>query len=171
MPATAWRDSSVTRSATIHLLLLGLLALGPWMTAGALDEPVANSCSDSSYSWSYNSQGQSPCEVTKQMLQPCGQADNGQNKCYCNTVTYSLWAACSLCNGQSPARFATYITDGGCTIMSVFAPSDGVDIPGWTNTPLTSDDSFDVQAAKQEAESVQPSAVSSTAVLQVQEVL
>ncbi|KAI0334899.1 hypothetical protein GY45DRAFT_1367343 [Cubamyces sp. BRFM 1775] len=46
--------------------------------------------------------------------------------------------------------------------MSVFAISDGVDIPGWTNTLLTNDDTFDVQAAKQEAESVQPVNVSST---------
>ncbi|KAH9894132.1 hypothetical protein C8Q73DRAFT_504618 [Cubamyces lactineus] len=111
-----------------------------WKVA-ALDEPVANSCSDPSYSWAYNSQGQSPCQVASEVMQPC---------------------ACSLCNGQSPHSFGLYFNDAQCGTQYSSPPSDGPDIPSWASIQLINDDTFDVAAAKQEAGGAQPSNSAST---------
>ncbi|KAI0334907.1 hypothetical protein GY45DRAFT_1062648 [Cubamyces sp. BRFM 1775] len=97
-----------------------------------------------------NSQGQSPCQVATELLQPCGNSE-GLNDCYCSPVTYSLWAACVLCNGQSPHSFSDYYGDGFCNQQYKSPPLNGVDVPGWANLELINGDTFDVQAAKKEA--------------------
>ncbi|KAH9894125.1 hypothetical protein C8Q73DRAFT_503776 [Cubamyces lactineus] len=129
--------------------------------AAALDQPVADSCSDPSYSWAYNAQGQSPCQVASDVIQLCGNS-RGDNQCYCNPVTYSLWAACSLCNGQNPHSFSDYSNDAQCLQEYTHPPLEGANIPSWANIQLINDDTFDVAAAKQEAEGTQSTNSAST---------
>jgi len=71
---------------------------------------------DSSYSWSYNSLGQTPCLVAAIISTPCSKSGDFHiaalspgsvgydppkkpTECQCNTVHYSLLGACAACQG------------------------------------------------------------------------
>ncbi|KAJ8502083.1 hypothetical protein ONZ51_g239 [Trametes cubensis] len=111
----------------------------------------------------YNSQGLSPCQVAEEVLlvQSYGTGES-VNQYACNAVMYSLWAACLLCNRQSPDNFSAYSESWGCAGQFSTPSSSRVDIPGWANLPLIDDNTFNEQAAKQEAGGTQTSGSSST---------
>ncbi|KAI0662904.1 hypothetical protein C8Q70DRAFT_478628 [Cubamyces menziesii] len=99
-------------------LLSGFIACD--VNAGAVIWPPTIACADNSWSWMYNSVGQSPCEAGQDLLQPCGGPSQATNNapCYCNTVVYSLWAACVYCHGEGYSTFADYLSGGNCLDVS-----------------------------------------------------
>ncbi|KAI0662909.1 hypothetical protein C8Q70DRAFT_478794 [Cubamyces menziesii] len=144
------------RRGSLQARLTGVCILSKLLVStiprtAALDVPPSESCSDSSYSWMYNSQGLSPCQVAMEVLlvQSYGTGES-VNQYACNAVMYSLWAACLLCNGQSPDNFSAYSDSWGCAGQFSTPSSSRVDIPGWANLPLIDDNTFNEQAAKQE---------------------
>ncbi|KAF9782585.1 hypothetical protein BJ322DRAFT_1110468 [Thelephora terrestris] len=90
----------------------------------------------SGWEWSYNSQGLNPCEIAGSLQAPClgysayvlGPIGNGSNyvtpqandtaaqNCGCNTVIYSLYSACTLC------QFNTSTTPLTWAFWSEFCP-------------------------------------------------
>ncbi|KAI0334906.1 hypothetical protein GY45DRAFT_1318001 [Cubamyces sp. BRFM 1775] len=154
--------ASATRLARACFMVLGLLALIHRSDGAILSrEAVAGSCLDSSYSWAYNSQGLTPCQVEGELMQTCNNSAGIVYPCICNSVGYSLWAVCSLCIKQPPHSFSIYLSDAHCSQQYDAPSSDGVDVPGWASLPLIDGETFNVQAAEQEAEGIQPSGSSS----------
>ncbi|KAI0662910.1 hypothetical protein C8Q70DRAFT_478917 [Cubamyces menziesii] len=130
--------------------ILVSLLVSTILTTAASDEPTFEPCGSSSWSWMYNSEGLSPCEVWEWVSQLC-PSEESMSDCVCNTVTYSLWAACMLCTGESAANFSTYSHNQGCVGKSSSPPSGGADIPEWASLPLKDGKTFNEQAAKHEA--------------------
>ncbi|KAI0334911.1 hypothetical protein GY45DRAFT_1318015 [Cubamyces sp. BRFM 1775] len=105
--------------------------------------------------------GQSPCEVGYDLLQTCGGSSQSAKNapCYCNSVVYSLWAACTYCHEEGYSSFADYLSDGQCTEVGYGSytgqvPADTV-VPPWAYefkpTPSNQSAIFDLQAAQQVA--------------------
>ncbi|KAI9446131.1 hypothetical protein H4582DRAFT_2052239 [Lactarius indigo] len=105
----------------IPTLLSYLLIIG-----SARAQVIAPNCSDSSFTWSYNSLQQTPCLVTAYLAAVCnngaftfyalqpgnyytgpGGSDNG-DPCKCNTVVYNLISACGACQGESWIPYSTW---------------------------------------------------------------
>ncbi|KAN0119078.1 hypothetical protein V8E52_004525 [Russula decolorans] len=93
---------------------------------------VTANCTVSSFTWTFNSIGQSPCTVAANMLATCysgsytlaplpsgyaygGPTHDSSNKCQCSTVGYSLASACAVCQGQDPASWSAYVAN--CTYI------------------------------------------------------
>ncbi|KAI9063449.1 hypothetical protein FKP32DRAFT_717151 [Trametes sanguinea] len=153
-------------AATLYVLfLLGYLQRATWAQSLGL----AHTCSDpSSYSWMYNTQGQSPCEMAVNLVYVCTQDENGPAllniPCVCNTVTYSLSNACRTCSGIEQSRlpsFSEYANSFQCssTVSGSFPevlPSD-TPIPPWAYLDPTSDGNFDLAEAEAVADAPTPS--------------
>ncbi|KAI0662907.1 hypothetical protein C8Q70DRAFT_478776 [Cubamyces menziesii] len=173
--------SGTARLARACFLVLNLIASIPPKEAAILaGEAVSGSCLDSSYSWvrvdlqihraishcllgqTYNSQGLTPCQVEAELMQSCNNSAGAVYPCICNSVGYSLWAACSLCIEQPPHSFSIYLSDAHCPQMYDAPSSNVANVPGWANLPLIDDETFDVQAAEQEAGGIQPSGSASS---------
>ncbi|KAF8491364.1 hypothetical protein F5888DRAFT_1736780 [Russula emetica] len=107
---------------TIHSsLAAALLLASPLLAAAQLTYPTC----PTSWSWSFNSLGQSPCAVAAQLQGVC---DNGEfsipslvsgdsyvgptgsndstDLCKCNTVVYSLMSACGACQFEDAIWFS-----------------------------------------------------------------
>ncbi|KAJ8502080.1 hypothetical protein ONZ51_g236 [Trametes cubensis] len=131
------------------------------MCATPAQFPGNTSCADNSWAWTYNSIGQSPCDVGLTLISLCGSPAQAvtNSSCYCNTVTYSLWAACEACHQATWSPFQQYLgllpcsgeVDVGFYKLQIPA---GTLVPHWaylfrpqeTNQSAT----FDVQLTKQE---------------------
>ncbi|KAI0334893.1 hypothetical protein GY45DRAFT_1060988 [Cubamyces sp. BRFM 1775] len=128
-----------------------------------LDVPETNSCADpATYSWMYNSEGQSPCEVTTALVGQCNITTSWSvcGEVYCCTVTYSLYSACLICNGLTSEPWLTYFDNAGCT-SDCGGLSSSI-IPLWASLPLLNDQ-FNIKGAQQEAESTQTATHTSSA--------
>ncbi|KAH7924761.1 hypothetical protein BV22DRAFT_489581 [Leucogyrophana mollusca] len=156
-------------SAIAALVLLGL--------RGALaQEPEAMCNWGSSYGWAVNSLGQDPCMVANDLFStvpgPCSDSNivfqslNGgigytgsaalafyANTCICNTVIYSLAAACSLCQGASLISWSTWTAycAGTQTVYQKWpaAIPSSISIPLWAYMAING--SWDSTAAKNNA--------------------
>ncbi|KAI0306316.1 hypothetical protein B0F90DRAFT_732901 [Multifurca ochricompacta] len=112
----------------------------------------APNCTDSSFSWSYNSLQQNPCWVASYLAATCNDGvfaipallpqhsytgPNGPDNsdlCKCNTVVYNLISACDACQGESWIPYSTWSYN--CTASSPpgsFANSipAGTIVPHW----------------------------------------
>ncbi|TBU46691.1 hypothetical protein BD309DRAFT_587155 [Dichomitus squalens] len=84
-------------------------------------------CSDD-YDWMRNSKAQSPCLITAWLQYPCygpfqvpglpsgpysysGPLNGSAYPCACNTVLYSMWAACAVCQGAGISRIYPYVSE------------------------------------------------------------
>ncbi|KAH9941833.1 uncharacterized protein BXZ73DRAFT_98221 [Epithele typhae] len=121
-----------------------------------------------------NSKGQSPCLVASFLEASCFPPDptvralgevggayagpasaDDANPCVCSTVTYSLLAACALCqSGSSPIPISSWPVfsqqcPGESTFVGVFTQpvSSGTEIPAWPKAALTDAGAFDPAAA------------------------
>ncbi|KAH9894120.1 hypothetical protein C8Q73DRAFT_503596 [Cubamyces lactineus] len=154
----------VVRLARICLLILIGSAWTLPDVIGVIIQLPGNACTLSSFSWAYSIQGLSPCQVITTLLRSCADIDANMadypnnSPCYCNTVAYSLWAACLLCNAQSP--YSVYFNHGLCAEQYNISALDRIEVPAWARIPLIGDDTFDAQAAKAQAESEQPPSLS-----------
>jgi len=132
-----------------------LASLGPLPAAAQLLYP---SC-PTSWSWSFNSLGQSPCAVAAYLqgvcdngvftipdlvpgdsyVGPTGSSDSS-DLCKCNTVVYSLMSACDAC--QDALWFSWKTWSVNCTAVdppttfSNIIPN-GTRVPGWAFLDVT----------------------------------
>ncbi|KAF5315819.1 hypothetical protein D9611_004845 [Ephemerocybe angulata] len=128
------------------------------------------------YDWTSNSQKQTPCQVASSLLSLCNGGKpfdvvplsagqhyqgpttvSGSNPCMCNTVTYSLMAACGLCQGRSVLRWSEWSTN--CPIVSLRQFSQplpsGLRVPAWAYLDVKEKDAFDQFLAKGNANSTE----------------
>ncbi|KAH9894137.1 hypothetical protein C8Q73DRAFT_505013 [Cubamyces lactineus] len=154
----------MTKAARTILLLAVMQFYGARKIRGnaLLDVPQYGTCGDSAtYNWMYNGMGQSPCELANDLVGQCNVTQSW-SQCalvYCCTVTYSLYAACLICNGQSTESWPTYYNNAGCTASCEGLSGNG--IPQWASLPLL-DNQLNVKAAQQEAESTRTTTVGTT---------
>ncbi|KAA1469436.1 hypothetical protein DENSPDRAFT_878916 [Dentipellis sp. KUC8613] len=119
-----------------------------WVAREVVAQVSAPQCS-AGWDWMYNSLHQSPCVVGAYIASVCNNGlfsvvplPSGQHyvgpeaglssPCLCNTVSYSLFSACDLCQGGFPTTWSDWHLN--CTAVS----PDGVlevDIPNSTKVP------------------------------------
>ncbi|TFK92335.1 hypothetical protein K466DRAFT_236269 [Polyporus arcularius HHB13444] len=123
------------------------------------------------FDWMANSLGQSPCLVTSWLFVPCYGPGNGSfidsitpdevyegpqakddfdsTPCDCNTVVYSVFAACGLCQGANIDPWPTYSTN--CTQVYLKKYPEpipgGTAVPAWAFLDVTTNSTFDIDAA------------------------
>ncbi|KAF9562198.1 hypothetical protein CPC08DRAFT_391263 [Agrocybe pediades] len=123
-----------------------------------------------SYSWAYNKNNQSPCDVSWSLIKECDSTlgdltplpnwpDHSgyynistmyKTYCLCNTITYSLVSACSICQGQSYTYWSEWSDecDGQATLYEYKEPiPTGLDVPSWAYLDVTTKNYFDLNAA------------------------
>ncbi|EJD42308.1 hypothetical protein AURDEDRAFT_152914 [Auricularia subglabra TFB-10046 SS5] len=124
---------------------------------------------DKSFDWANNTAGDSPCAVGSALLAVCsdthtwvvpklapkntyrGPNSTEANRCQCSTVTYSLLAACSLCQKSNPISFTKWSEECRETDISISEfpfTNSTKEIPLWARGPLTSSKQFDLKGAK-----------------------
>jgi len=124
------------------------------------------------WNWSYNSKGLNPCEIAGSLQAPClgysvyelGPLSNGSNyvtpqkddadqkKCGCNTIIYSLYTACTLCQTNTTVvpntwAFWSQYCDSVYVTQYPFDIPFNASVPHWTYANWTSG-SFDITIAK-----------------------
>ncbi|KAK0445020.1 uncharacterized protein EV420DRAFT_981383 [Desarmillaria tabescens] len=142
-------------------VFLSVLALQNLRGARAQSEAT---CTDSAYSWSFNSLKQSPCDIgralggvcttdfTIQAL-PSGYHYSGvgaiyTSDCVCNTVYYSLLDVCAACQGGSVSVWNEW--DANCTTTYQTFPEnipDGTAVPHYAYQALLPNGTFDFASA------------------------
>ncbi|RPD75671.1 hypothetical protein L226DRAFT_560155 [Lentinus tigrinus ALCF2SS1-7] len=162
----AWRICAFRMSLPAHLLY----ALVLYATPVALGQSTSAVCRKT-FDWMTNSLGQSPCLVTSWLFVPCYGPGNGSfiesltpdevyegpqakdafdsTPCDCNTVLYSVFAACGLCQGANIDPWPTYSTN--CTQVSIGSYPEpipgGTAIPAWAFLDVTTNSTFNIVAA------------------------
>jgi hypothetical protein len=123
---------------------------------------VTANCTLSSFAWTFNSIGQSPCTVAAYMLATCyaqsytlaplpsgyaygGPTHDYSNKCECSTVGYSLVSACVECQGQKPFSWSEYVANCTSTLPPSQFPNpvpDGIRVPHWAILDVTNENNW-----------------------------
>ncbi|KAI0369640.1 hypothetical protein BV20DRAFT_967601 [Pilatotrama ljubarskyi] len=120
------------------------------LSAGLAAAQSSSQCSDGLDKLN-NDSGQTPCSVGKQMRQACQANPSSINECTCNTVMYSVWAACAMCSGDAPPDWNDWADDRDCDSKPLkFPPNIQIangTIPQWAYLPLTEENQFDLGAA------------------------
>jgi len=139
---------------TLYVFLwLQLLVVAPFSFA---QDPNKPKCTDSSFDWTFNSLGQSPCYVAELLTDPCtgltysfvslpstNSAYTATNDpCFCNTVVYSMLSACAICQSGSFSEWKTYSRFCDQTYFMEYPgniPSN-TSVPNWAYTNVTASD-------------------------------
>lgn len=130
---------------------------------------IAASCTQSDWEWSYNSRGQDPCAVVQILeakcknlasfdLQPLKAGTNyvapqeGEAiGCSCNTVTYSLYQACSQCqiprSGNTWTFYDMFCDEVYVTQIPLNIPAN-TEVPKWAYLNVTEENNFNPTAAR-----------------------
>ncbi|PPR02063.1 hypothetical protein CVT24_011162 [Panaeolus cyanescens] len=123
------------------------------------------------YTWTFNSQDKTPCEVASSLLSVCNNGpffvhalpDNshylgpvtvaGATPCECNTVVYSLMSACGACQGKTYLSWSVWSANCPTTYTSGYPEQipQGVAVPGWAYLDVTANDNFDQTNARANA--------------------
>jgi len=130
------------------------------------------------YSWTFNSQKKSPCEVASSLLAVCnngpvpvdglpsdshylGPTTQNANACQCNTVVYSLMSACGACQGRTYLSWSVW--SANCPMVSINSYPEpipaGVAVPGWAYLDVKATDNFDQSTAKDNANITESTAI------------
>jgi len=126
-------------------------------------------CTVAGYSWMYNSLKQDPCVIASRLGRVChgaiwtmdplppgthygglDPAYGPPSPCECNTVSYSIMAACSLCQDRGYIRFSSW-TDMCTIVYSQKFPKDipyDTAVPHYAYLDVQADDFFDVRIAQ-----------------------
>ncbi|KAI0355772.1 hypothetical protein OH77DRAFT_1424724 [Trametes cingulata] len=98
-----------------------------------------------------NESGQTPCTVGRQMKEACQANPTSIAQCTCNTVMYSVWAACALCANDASPDWNEWADSEDCGSNPLSFPPNvhiaGGTIPQWAYLPLTDNKQFDLGAA------------------------
>jgi hypothetical protein len=135
--------------------VLALSTLGPRSTGVWAQDAIC----PSGFSWNQNSLGQDPCTVAADLESSCRsetyevpplgstgdyyippQSTNaGDLQCECNTVVYSLYEACTSCQGGLILSWTNWSTS--CTNIDVaglpYTIPSGTDVPHWAFYDVT----------------------------------
>ncbi|KAI0662917.1 hypothetical protein C8Q70DRAFT_479143 [Cubamyces menziesii] len=141
------------------------------------------SCMNATYGWMNNPDGLSPCDVYDTLLSACdglacdsttsaitkqARAANApssiasENPCFCNTVSYSVKAACELCTGVDVQTLHQYTADqcgpndGGIYITFPCHNTDVI-VPSWA-LQSWQNETFNVTLASQIAQAAETAA-------------
>ncbi|KIP05860.1 hypothetical protein PHLGIDRAFT_128640 [Phlebiopsis gigantea 11061_1 CR5-6] len=162
--------------------------VSPWLETRA--QSTSAIC-ESSFSWMDNQQGQSPCLVGAYMMSPClvepseavvlglvagidvnaylppgGSNFYTATTCMCSSVTYSLLAACGLCQGFTYYSWTDWIANCPSNLVSdgsyVDSIPSAVSVPTWAYLDVASGNGFSLQAAEAAA-AKDPADVTATA--------
>jgi len=121
----------------------------------------------SGWDWASNSLGQNPCAIAGALEAPCrGLASytlgplNNTNyvappkgsalDCECNTIMYSLFMACTACQGETTQRWTFWSQYCGAVYVTQY-PDDipgGTAVPHWAYLNVTGSDMWDPAAAR-----------------------
>ncbi|TRM62590.1 hypothetical protein BD626DRAFT_497860 [Schizophyllum amplum] len=127
-------------------------------------------CTDSNYDWTYNTLTQSPCDVLVYLGAVCnsgifsvpsletdeqyvGPDPAYATECRCNTVFYSVLAACSACQDAEYIEWSTYSANCSSVAIAQY-PEDipsGTRVPHWAYQDVVSNDTFSLQTAINDA--------------------
>ncbi|KAF7294790.1 hypothetical protein MIND_01016700 [Mycena indigotica] len=121
---------------------------------------TTNATCEVSHKWASNSQKQSPCEVASSLVAVCsgsyevgalpdGFHYNGPdvataNPCWCNTVTYSMFSECALCQGRTFVMWSLWEINCKSVTKDAFPnplPA-GLHVPGWAYLDVEAGDQF-----------------------------
>ncbi|KAG7442072.1 uncharacterized protein BT62DRAFT_922890 [Guyanagaster necrorhizus] len=161
------------------VVFLSVLALQNLRGARAQSDAT---CTDSAYSWSFNSLDQSPCDIGKALGGVCttdftiqalpsgyhysGISAGYATDCVCNTVYYSLLNVCAACQGGSVSVWDEW--DTNCTTTYQTYPENipaGTAVPHYAYLSLLSNGTFDFSSAMTDngAEATHVASLSSSA--------
>ncbi|KAK0230038.1 hypothetical protein IW262DRAFT_1520625 [Armillaria fumosa] len=142
-------------------VFLSLRALQSLRGARAQSEAA---CTDSAYSWSFNSLKQSPCDIGRALGGVCipnfsiqalpsgyyysGLGPGSERDCVCNTVYYSLLNVCAVCQGGYVSAWSDW--DGNCTTTYQTFPAnipDDTAVPHYAYQSLLPNGTFNFASA------------------------
>ncbi|KAL4065518.1 hypothetical protein V8B97DRAFT_2025776 [Scleroderma yunnanense] len=127
--------------APLATLATGLLSIPlQWVSA-----QHSNVTCPPEYNWMNNSKGQSPCLIAAYVQSVCNYGSwtvdplanythyivTNANPCQCSSVTYSLMAACSICQGRYYIAWSTWSINCSTVYLGVYPEN----IPSWTPVP------------------------------------
>ncbi|KAH9956714.1 hypothetical protein BC827DRAFT_1385884 [Russula dissimulans] len=128
--------------------------------------------------WSYNSLGQTPCEVTAYLVGVCTgdvflippigsvpfyfgpdtqlESDAG---CLCTTLVYSLFSACGACQGSAWMKWSqwSYNCSEGLSNEYPYPIPDGTRVPHWAYLDVITADTWNITAAENAGDSPEDS--------------
>ncbi|KAJ7444913.1 hypothetical protein FB451DRAFT_74230 [Mycena latifolia] len=163
-----------------------LVALLTLVLAGITTGQNTNATCSSSFQWSYNSLGQSPCLVAAYLGSVCddglfmvpalandlsfyqGPTVAQANPCGCSSVFYSLLSACADCQSGKVLTWSAF--NGNCTTVypQLFVgniPSNTA-VPHWAYQNVTVNDGFNITVAQMQLDAPEsttnPKATSTT---------
>jgi len=119
------------------------------------------------YNWTYNSQGQSPCDLAASLLGVCvpaggplpslppgyyyvGPTLQSRNECTCSSVYFSMLSACAVCQSRETLRWSAYATNCSTVYVQTFPDPlpVGVRVPNYAYLDVTIVDGFDPSLAQ-----------------------
>lgn len=119
------------------------------------------------FNWTYNSQGQSPCDVAASLLGVCvpagdplpqlppgyyyiGPTLQSRNECTCSSVYFSMLSACAVCQTRETLRWSTYATNCSTVYVQTFPDPlpTGVRVPHYAYLDVTNVNGFDASVAQ-----------------------
>ncbi|KAK0479512.1 hypothetical protein IW261DRAFT_1477794 [Armillaria novae-zelandiae] len=143
------------------VVFISLLALQNIRSAQAQSEAT---CTDSAYSWSFNSLHQSPCDIGRALGAVCitdfsipslpsgyrysGPSTENALDCVCNTVYYSVLNVCAACQRGVVSTWSDYKTN--CTTTYQTFPEsipNGTAVPHYSYQSLLPNGTFDFAGA------------------------
>ncbi|KAI0280143.1 hypothetical protein BGY98DRAFT_372834 [Russula aff. rugulosa BPL654] len=147
------------RTLSITPPLVSLFFFSAFVVAGV---NVTANCTSSSFSWTFNSLGQSPCTVAAYMFATCnegsytilslpsgyhyvGPTPESSNRCLCSTVGYSLLSACVACQEEKPISWFDFVANCTSTLPPSQFPNPvpaGVYVPHWAILDVTNENNW-----------------------------
>ncbi|KAF8228494.1 hypothetical protein L208DRAFT_1403785 [Tricholoma matsutake] len=145
---------------------LGFAVIIAVHTVAQSTQPIAT-CTNSTYQWSFNSLGQSPCVVASLLGGVCNQGSfsvpslqpglvyvgpplTATNGCRCSSPFYSLISACALCQSGQFLKWSAYGVNCSTVYTGVFPLPipPGTRVPHWAYLDVLASDQFLPAAAQ-----------------------
>ncbi|KAK0459823.1 uncharacterized protein EV420DRAFT_292641 [Desarmillaria tabescens] len=131
---------------------------------------ITATCTLSDFHWTFNSVSQSPCDVASSLLGICnggsytlqslpdqthylGPSVDAANPCQCSTVSYSLISACAACQNRTFVQWSQWRVNCASVAIGGFPEPipNGTRVPAWAYLDVKTEDNFDINQAKQDA--------------------
>jgi len=149
-------------------------------TLDAATGPSTNATCSSSFNWSFNSLGQSPCLVAAYLGSVCNNGEftvsaisasqiyegptvtqAAHSQCACSSVFYSLISACAECQGAGILQWSTYSTNCTEVDLTIFLGNIPLDtaVPHWAYQDVTVGDAFNSTLAQLQVNAPESTAI------------
>ncbi|KIM62167.1 hypothetical protein SCLCIDRAFT_120554 [Scleroderma citrinum Foug A] len=151
------------RWTSLAILATGLLSMRPLWASAQQTTAVCMS----QYDWMDNSKSQNPCLVAAYAQGACsggqftvdpldanthyvGPYVSEANPCECNSITYNLIAACSICQNRTYIAWSSWSTNCTTVYPGVYPENvpSGTAIPHWAYQDVTTSDDFNATLAQ-----------------------